>query len=267
MKIALVSNWQTRECGVANFGRDWASALERAGHDVLRLHYGLSVPANQVDVALYNWHPSTTPKVLTPPFCPYAVYLHDIPPHSSCRLVDGAKAVWAAEPTPGAEVIRYPVYDGPRDTPPRSPGISIGWTGLRGDGRDSLRDLCERRGWTFNGSNGWKDTPEEIARLASSTLIVLWYFADGRGQSLALSTACAAGCPILVNQSRMFGLAHDYPQEIYRAGHDPAVPFLEQAIEGVLAKIYTGRAAVPAQAVVEQSWTRAIQRMERAWRD
>lgn len=265
MKIALISNWQTRECGVANFGRDWAAALERAGYEVVRLHYGDKVTSSGATFALYNWHPATTPKVVTPPSRPYGVYLHDIPPHSTCSLVDNAVAVWAAEPAEGTTCIRYPIYDGPLTLPPPASPITIGWTGLRGDGRDGIQRLCERRGWQFNGSTRWLDTPEEIQRLAASTLIVLWYFASGRGQSLALSTACATGRPILINDSLMFGMARDYPQEFHRAGHDPGVPFLEQAIEAVLSRVYTERAKVPQQVLTTHSWAAAIRQMEAAW--
>src|SRR5262245_29040823 len=103
MRIGLISNWQTRVCGVAQFGRDWKWALERAGHTVApRLWTDPIAPED--DLLLYNWHPHTTgepdnPLVVTPPLRPYCVYMHDIPPWSECPLQATAITTWTSEPS------------------------------------------------------------------------------------------------------------------------------------------------------------------------
>ena len=139
--------------------------------------------------------------------------------------------------------------------------ITIGWTGLRGDGRDRLQEICQRRGWIFNGSTAWLDTPEEVIRLSRSTLIVLWYFASDRGQSLALSTACAAGRPILINRSKMFGMADELDGwQVWRARPD-------EDLESAILRTFNPRLWVrPTQLATVFSWPRALQRMEASWR-
>ena len=164
--------------------------------------------------------------------------------------------------------IPYPVYDGPWTPAPVPPALppTIGWTGLRGDGISTIAKLCAHRGWHLNASTAeWRMTPDEITRLSASTLIVLWYFASGRGQSLALATACATRRPVLINDSRMFRAAWSYGDQIYRAGLDPAPPLLEPAIDAVLDAVYKQRAKVPSTIVDERSWARAIATMEATW--
>jgi hypothetical protein len=262
MNIGLVSNWDQQACGVANFGRDWKWALERAGHAVAtRLWDEPIYPEDEL--LLYNWHPFIW-NPLTPPMRPYGVYMHDIPPWSECPLKDQALVVWTSEPCPGCVEIPYPVYDGPW-TRPVAPGrITIGWTGIRGDGAASIREACDRLGLRYDGSVGWLDTPEEVARLAGSTLIVLWYYASGRGQSLALSASAAAGVPILVNQSKMFRMAHFHDSGVLRAGWELAVPHLEPAIEGALDLIAKRRCPIP-NLKARYGWTQAVARMEETW--
>jgi len=266
MKIALVSNFQTAVCGVASFGRDWLAALERAGHQVTPVWWNEPIP--DCDLVCVNWHPGTQGPRSVRIEQPYVVYLHDLPPYSYCDLQD-AVCYFTSEPYTGGEYSRtvevpYPVWDG--FVPQIFGGpVSLGWTGIRGDGREQLQKLCAKRGWAFNGSDGWLDTPEEVARLASSTLIVLWYHASDRGQSLSLATACATRRPVLVNGSKMFKLAAAYPDEIYRAGWDPAVPLLEPAIDAVLDERVKGRLKYPSRIREEHSWAAAIARMEAAW--
>lgn len=283
MRLTLVSNWSAREgCGVANFGRDWAAALARAGHRVERVGWDgetLGEGGGGADLLLFNWHPFVAPADLQGwrTLTPQVVYLHDIPPWSTCSLVPNATAVFSSEPWEGATCVPYPVYDGPRvfatviksvvhETLRHTTRPVIGYTGIRGDGLGILEQLCMRRGWTLNAPDRWRDTPDEIARLAASTVIVLWYHASGRGQSLSLATACATGRPVLVNQSQMFRSTLAQVPGIYVAGSPRlAPPDLAPALDNLLDEVYKHRAMIPTPNTGAAYWADAIRTMEATW--
>jgi hypothetical protein len=278
MKILVVSNFSGPSCGVAEYGRMCVEALRRAGHAVLEWdgHYPaiyeksyLPLDADTYDWIHVNWHPVTLNHYAPqhfPPRSPVSLFLHDLPPWSTCPLWDRAQVRFAAEPYPGTVHLPYPavqVVDLP--PPPASPPVIVGWTGIRGDGLEDLQAVARRRGWTLNTPVGWLGTHAEIRRLRHSTLNVLWYHHTGRGQSLALMTAAAARRPLLISASEMFRTAWDYPREVYRAGYDPAPSLLEPAIDAVLDDVWKGQARIPDRLVEELSWARAVARMEVAW--
>lgn len=279
MRILVVSNVSAPSCGVSEYGRMCVEALRTAGHTVTEWdgHYPAiyEKPYLPADAATYdwihiNWHPVTLNHYAPEHFPsgrPLSLFLHDLPPWSTCPLWDRAQVRFAAEDYPGTTLLRYPaVADIDLEAPARTSEVIVGWTGIRGDGRSELLSVARRRGWVVNVPIGWLGTRDEIQRLRHSTVNVLWYTATDRGQSLALMTAAAARRPLLINQSEMFKTARVYPNEVYRAGVDPAVPYLQQAIEAVLDHIWKGDAKIPGRLVEEQSWARAVAWMEAAWK-
>jgi hypothetical protein len=280
MQILVVSNVSGPWCGVAEWGRMLVEALRTAGHSVIEWdgHYPaiyekpyLPPEAATVDHILVNWHPVTLNHYLPqhfPAHVPISLYVHDLPPWSTCPLWDRAQYRFAAAPYPGTTCVPYACVTDPDlawpwlATPPL-----IGWTGVRGDGLAALTELATRRGWRLNISAEWLGTRDEITRLSRSTLNVLWYQASGRGQSLALRTAAAAGRPILVNDSTMFDCTRPYLAEFYRAGQPPTTaPYLEPAIDAALHDIWFGAERCPDRFIDDHAWSSAIATLEAAWR-
>lgn len=276
MNVLFISNASAEQCGVAEYGRTAVEALRAIGVQLTEWdgHYPAVYarghelyPPNlaDYDVVHFNWHPVTLNHYQATPPQPYTVFLHDLPPWSSCCLAPGARHLWASEPSDEAEELPYPaIPDAELDTP--ASVTTLGWSGVRGDGRGQIEALCREKGWVANCSETFLPTRAEIKRLSRSTLNVLWYSASGRGQSLALMTCAAARRPLLINDSTMFRSAHPYLQEIYRAGLSPAVPYFGPAIQAVLDDIVHRRARVPDRFLQEFSWTAAAHRMAARWR-
>lgn len=279
MRILYISNVSGPTCGVAEYGRMHVEALRRyTPHGITEwdgyypaIYERPYLPADAADYDWIhvNWHPVTLNHYAPehfPPTVRLSLFLHDLPPWSTCPLWDRAQIRFAAEPYPGTFHLPYPaVADIPPEPPPAG-SVVIGWTGIRGDGRDELLEVATRRGWTVNLPERWLGTRDEIRRLQRSTINVLWYRHSGRGQSLALMTAAAARRPLLLSASEMFKTAWHYPEEVYRAGIDPAPPLLEPAIDAVLDDLWKGRARVPSCLVSDHAWRHTIRQLEDVWR-
>lgn len=232
MRILNLLNQDAGRCGIANFARQVTTALTRAGAEVAEWNANYSeiyrrreagepysgyFPPDlpSYDAVFLGWHPGAMNHYTEDHFraaraagVVTAVYLHDIPPWSGCPLAGVADVLFSAEPWhPDCHVIPYPVIDWVGDLPPANPDFTVGWSGVRGDGLEDLREICEQRGWELNASDPgeWLSIEDEVRRLARSSVNVCWY-REGRGISGAASTCLASGRPLLVNHSPM--LAH-----------------------------------------------------------
>ena len=265
MKIALCSNWGAPACGVANFGRDFQRALEAAGHEVARVGWG-DRPLGAT--LLINWDSGTLPADQPVPEGS-TVFVH----HTYRGIPEGlAQARLILSPLPKAgETGSAPWEDFPYPTPayrsavaPVLDPVTIGVTTVRKEGVDWLEIAARRFGWTIAVPDRWRDTEEEIDRLAACTALALWY-RDSPGRSLALQTALAAQRPLLLTACpTMF---HDAwgSEEIVWAPETFEIP----TIEAMLAALVTGATgpspAIPRRLAQRWTWPMAVGYLEALW--
>lgn len=289
MRVLFVSPYTLRGCGEAEFGRLWARELRKVG--VFVIEYDGSWPAvygrghvylpppeelRHIDLIHLNWGPANMGHYLPshlPQGMPLSLFLADVPPNSSTALHQFADVVFAVEPADRATVISHhvPPYQGPFFSLPDL--VTIGTTGIRGDaGGQVLRDLCARRGWALSESGPWRDTDQEIERLAGCTLNVLWYHSTGRGTSQAASYCLAARRPLVLSSSSMFDYLLPWRDEVYRWPGEPLYTAdeysgrrLEAMIEVVLEDIRERRDRQPSRVLQELAWERLALQIKAAW--
>jgi hypothetical protein len=282
VRVLFVSNISAPRCGVASFGATWVDECQRRGlavtawdghYPAIYEHPHLPANAAEFDVIHVNWHPVTLNHYAPehfPPGVPLSLYLHDIPPWSTCPLWERAQHRWAAEPCAGCEELRYPaIADAERfeaNVAELAANRLLGWTGVRGDGLEALRAWADAHGWTVSASptEYFATQREEIHRLSQCTLNVLWYSASGRGKSLALMTAAAARRPILVNDSTMFDVLDRYPGAAYRWATDGQPYSLDTALARTTAVIQDVRYH-PDLLADGESWSKAVPRLRATW--
>lgn len=232
MRILLVADFTSQPCGIRNFADQTVTALRR--------HPGLEVDtwdgdyptaaragylpsyAHQYDVIHVNWHPVAFNHYLPEHFPDgpiLSVYLHDVPPWSTCPFFERAQVRFTAEPSPGCVELPYPIADWV-PLPDPAPGVfSVGSSTVRGEGQAALEAICQAQGWEYCPRIGgqWLTFEAEVQRLARHSVNVLWYD-EKRGKSGGLSQALAAGRPVIVSQSPMFSsyLSWHFPDGIFR---------------------------------------------------
>lgn len=230
MRLGLVSNWGSTCCGVAQFGRNWLDALVRAGHSVLYLAWGdWTAP---VDRILINWDSGTLPHGPVPDGS--LVYIHHWYRGQPANLDRAIVCSPVSSQVPPERYLPYPVPDWPaqvqeyaeRRMPVPRPAVvprTLGVTTLRGQGVDYLQQACAQIGWTLCAPTQWRETREEVLRLAACAVVAL-YYSDSPGRSLALATSLAARRPLLLSRcSQMFAFAWENPQVYWvDFAHDPA---------------------------------------------
>ncbi len=253
MIIGLVSNWGAERCGVQNFGRDWARALEDAGYDVPRLSWEFPAWCDQL---LVNWDSGTLPPDGLPSRA--TVFVHhtyrgtpDVHPRQILSPIKG-----------GGTYYPYPIPACAPSTPiqPRT----IGVTTLRQEGVDYLQRAAVQIGATLCLPDRWRDTPEEVARLASCAVLAAWY-TDSPGRSLALATMIAAQRPLLLSTpSRMFEYAEGSDEPYWEPYSNQSVEGLAQRLAQMLAEVDAGIARIPVK-LAHWDWPTAIQLLARRW--
>lgn len=283
MKVLFINNDSDERCGIRLFGDEMAKAVEREGVEVTRYngcypeiyargHEYFPPDWSTYDLVHLNWHPATlnhyVPSIV-PNGLPLSLFVNDPPPNSSCPVWDLAKVRWTSVPeVEGTELLVYPIPS--HITPNVYPYVLnppiIGYSGIRGDGHDSLKDLCERNNWVFNASkpgSPWRSTEEEINRLALSTVNVCWYFAT-RGVASAPMMMAAARRPLLVNSSSMFDhLRGEFGiDDVYFA---PAEETLEDAVKHVLVDVSLGCQLIPTNSCLRYSWSQAAKTIVKRW--
>lgn len=296
MRILFINNASTERCGVRAFGEQWVKALERAGDQVVvwdgtysnvKANGYLPPNAQTFDLIHLNWDPQAINHYLPEHFFssgshnrPLSLFLHDVPPNSTCPVYDVARWRFAHEPYGTIDVLPHgvPPSPNPLDAPSHM-GVTVGVTGIRDDeGFAAVRTLCIQRGWTLNApswkSGGrWLSTAEEIRRLSRSTVNVCWYHTSGRGKSMAAMFCAAARRPLILSGSTMFSACWPYEDEIYfpadfsdEAAHRLSwTTELEDLIDEVLDDLDEGEAMMPDRICDELSWDRVINRVRQAW--
>jgi hypothetical protein len=254
MIVGLVSNWGQQICGVAQFGRNWETALQHMGHAVVRLEWG------QWDFSrgpiCINWDSGTLPHEAVPPGS--LVYVHHWY-RGEPRGLDQA-IVCSPVDHPNVYHLPYPVPPLAQYTFIRPK--TLGVTTLRKQGLDYLFEAGAIAGWTIEEPHGWKETDDEVERLSHCHAVALWY-SDSPGRSLALATALAARRPLILSRCpRMFAYAFEDPA-IYWADFayspHPIVPLLRQIeAEGSFVRR-------PYELAVRWTWPDFIHRLEVLW--
>lgn len=255
MRLGLISNWGQECCGVSQFGRNFASALEREGHEVLRLGWNEHA---DVDRLIVNWDSGTLP-VGDPLPQGCTVLIHHVY-RGQPEGLDNATLILSPmrNVLPKAVYFPYPVptYRAPAMlVEPRT----IGVTTIRKEGVDYLQMAASRIGYRVCPPDRWRDTDEEIERLSACEMLAL-YYSDSPGRSLALATSLAAQRPMLLTVSQMFEYAHGSDEVTW-------IPWttydMDPIAQGMLQTVQRGR--IPTRLADEWSWPVAIATLEELW--
>lgn len=286
MKILFINNSSTEKCGVRTYGEQMIAALRRAGDDVTEWDGTYSaiyerktyLPADvgAFDLVHFNWDPQAINHYLPEHFAgapPLSLFLHDVPPNSTCPVHDIAKWRFGFEPYKDVDVIDEPIPPTPSGLDPVRADVTIGISGIRVDaGILKVAEICSDRGYTLATSAGhdgsrWLSTNDEIRRLARNTLNICWYHTSGRGKSMAAAFCCAARRPLICSNSTMFSALWPYEEEIYfpapGADWGLALPAL---VDEVLRDLENDDALIPDRVCHELGWDHLIQRFRMRWR-
>jgi hypothetical protein len=285
MKILHISNHSVVRCGVAEYGRQWSAALRALGHQVDDWdgYYPSVYARHQIgsegywpetigayDVVHLNWQPGTlnhyTPEVWGwlreyPRLPLLSVFLHDIPPWSTCAIADLAAVRSAFEPWADAIVMPPPCLP-PWPAVPLAPTPTIGRTGIGQDGAATLADLCARHGWILSDSDPiWVSNDAELARLARCWVNVVWYDVQ-RSRSSAASLIACARRPTVLSQCSRFDHLRPWKQEFAWASPTS----LEETLVGLMRDVETQQTLViPTFAVEALQWPTVIAPLMAAW--
>lgn len=284
MKILFVTNASMERCGVRLYGAQMIDALRGAGIEVqiwdggyehCRQEDYLPRGVPDYDLIHFNWDPQAINHYLPQHFAgypPLSLFLHDVPPNSTCPVQGEARWLFSFEPTPGSIVLPEAVPTTPADlSMPPSDHIRIGVSGIRNDaGFLQVREVCTAHGWETSEPRWWSGGPwlsleDEIRRLAACHVNVCWYHTSGRGKSMAAMICCAARRPLLLSNSTMFSALWPYRDEItigrdYKALED----LLEACVEDAKDEAELG--AVPDRVCRELAWSEVIKPVIAAWK-
>jgi len=279
VRVLHISNHSVDRCGVALFGRQCSAALRAEGVEVddwdatysplhAREERGepsyLPASLASYDVVHLNWQPATINHyhpVMFPLGQLYSVFLHDLPPWSSCPFEDRMQVKFALEPYPGAVEIPPPAPDYlPISTPNEQ--VTIGRTNIREAGKAELADICFRHDWIFNDSDPrvWLDEGAEVERLAMSWVNVVWYD-EHRSRGSAAMVAAAARRPLLLSESQRFAHLLPFRDELYIAPIDK----LEVSLHAIVEEVRRGLETVPDRILDVFGWRAAARTMIKTW--
>lgn len=286
MRILYITNRSSQHCGVKAYGEEWVASLRRLGLtvDVWDGTYSAVkavdrwIPENAADydVIHFNWDPQTINHYLPQHFDGFedrlSLFLHDVPPHSTCPVQGVARWVWGFEPGAGIQVIPHAVPPTPDHLPKPDPDqTTIGISGVRRDpGHGQVAELCRAHGWVLNAPQWWADSgslwlsnADEIRRLARSDVNVCWYHTSGRGKSMAAMFCVAAGRPLVLSHSTMFSCLQPYGVKD-GIHHIEAIEIgaLDQAIQAAL-----GSKGIAPRVAHDLGWDQVLQPVVAAWRD
>lgn len=283
MKILVIGNFSDVNCGFMNFSNQTVLALDEAGHTVAmfdgtysqvyaRHQRGvdgfLPPTAADFDVIHVIWHPATLNHYSGAkwPAGPVLSVWNGCPA-AWCPFTDAMDIRWGVlGREPEHHQIFYPIPDW--SEPLRyleTLWFTVGYSGVRGDGLEALKAVCEKNDWAMNFSKKgkWYSIEDEINRLAASTVNVGWYGAEHDDRSGSAMMCLASHRPFLCNFVPMF--AHVIPyaeqQEIY-CGVD-----LEESLQAVRTDWVNGRLRYPKQILQDYSWSRACHILEAGWQE
>jgi hypothetical protein len=290
MRVLFITNSSTQKCGVRVYGELWMDALRAAGVDVtewdgcyqsIQDRSGRYLPEERIHLGCYdllhlNWDPQAINHYLPEHFAPYpvplSVFLHDVPPNSTCPVQGVAQLVMAHEPGEGVVQIDHAVPTYRSELQP-SGVFTVGTAGIRDDpGVELVQQVCDRNGWQHSrsGEFGWLTTEEEIARLAQCHVNVCWYQTSGRGKSMAAMFMVAAGRPMVLSGSSMFSALWPYAEEfVWGRTHKVMEPGLETGYENpeyLASAIRTAQTwRAPTLSAELLSWTRCAEQIKGLW--
>ena len=296
MRILFINNVSTERCGVRTFGEQMVNALNRAGDAVTvwdgtysavkqfgYLPHEMPTQFKEFDLVHLNWDPQAINHYLPEHFAggpPLSLFLHDVPPNSTCPVYGVAAWRFGFEPYGDVDVIDEPIPPTPTGLDPVPNRVVIGVSGIRNDaGAVVVQQLCKERGWecsipSWQRGSPWLSTNDEIRRLARCTVNVCWYATSGRGKSMAAAFCCAARRPLICSGSTMFSALWPYEDEIYfpaRFGFpehhaDDWATQLPILVDEVLRDLKRGEELIPNRVCYELSWDQIIQRVRMRWR-
>lgn len=227
MRILIVSHTRLK-CGVAEFGRLQAEALQKNGIDVVewQADYPTYLPpdAEEYDIVHLNWHGGTINHILPqhlPKIPQISCFFHESTQiwerDGYPKLWDGVQHRFTAEPMEGGTYFPHPGPDvDVSDLWPFPEDIFIGTSGLRKDGLDWIVPVFKEKGWHHDGSRDrWLSTSAEVRRLARCTINVAHYHSAYAGQSGGVMVMVAARRPILINSSRMLRILKMYSNHLF----------------------------------------------------
>ena len=284
MRILYLSNVSTLRCGVAELGRQNSRVLRELGHDVTEWDGNYPVIYDRIqkqepsyfpadwasyDVIHLNWHPTITNHYVSKVFPPHpliSIFLHDIPPHTTCTAIDQADVIFSLEPTvdyPQAVIIPPAMIDYVPMSPV-SPTPLVGRTSVGDINRVWMEDICQRHGWELSNSGfqtgAWTPIEDELERLARCWVNVVWY-EEQRSRSSAAITAAFARRPLLLSNNTRFDNLRPYSDELYFGDF----PTLEACLVDVMRDVAEGVAKVPRRLPEAFGWRQWSQVMVDAW--
>lgn len=287
MRVLSIAAFGNIKCGEREYALLWNRELRKLGVEIdewdgfypTAKERGYFPPnVGEYDLVHLNWGPANlghyVPEMV-PKGLKLSIFLHDVPPNSTCLLQDRAQLLIAHEPGPGFHVINHaiPPYAGPF-LHQRHP-ICVGVTGLRADpGMGMVQHVCAEWGWDISlpkwvKGGPWITMEEEIARLATTTFNVCWYQTSGRGKSMGAMLAAAARRPLLLSGSSMFSvLIPAFGHEIYHVkGGQPdwTVDTLAFYMDAVMKDIEAGVAPVPQDCLVDLAWEKTARKIKDLW--
>lgn len=310
MRVLHVGAWSAERCGEKEWGQLLSKELAKIGVQLVewdgtypkvyeRGHVYLpsAEQLSDYDLIHLNWSPSQTGHYLPqhfPDSIPLSIFMHDVPPHSTCPLWDRADLRMAYEKAEGGwvEVIDHAVPSYIPAAPPALDRVVVGVTGVRDDpGMGMVAAVCEKKGWELSlphwmKGGDWLPLEQEIERLAASTFNVCWYKTSGRGKSMAAMLCAASRRPLILSGSSMFSNLWPYSDEVYLAvaTHDPLLGkdgegslyeiMLEPLLEIVELKIRQEAQGLPGNDIPvrypgklleELSWQRCALRIKGLW--
>lgn len=282
MKILVIGNFSDVNCGFMNLSNQFMTALPRAGHDVTQFDgtYSQVYARHQQgidgflpsDAASYEvihviWHPATLNHYSGAkwPAGPVLSVWNGCPA-CWCPFTDAMDIRWGVlGREPAHHQIFYPIPDWVDSDIETSPEFVVGYSGVRGDGLEELRAVCEKNGWltNFSEKGKWFSLEDEIARLRWSTVNVGWYGAEHDDRSGSAMMCLASHRPFLCNRVPMFTHVLPYVEkgEIY-TGED-----LEESLQAVRRDWVNGQLRYPKQILQDYSWSRACHILEAGWQE
>lgn len=283
MKILVIGNFSDVNCGFMNFSNQTVIALLHAGHEVGvfdgtysqvydRHQRGvdgfLPEDAASYDVIHVIWHPATLNHYSGAkwPAGPVLSVWNGCPA-AWCPFTDAMDIRWGVlGREPEHHQIFYPIPDWSEPLPHLETGVfTVGYSGVRGDGLDALRQVCEKHGWfpNFSEKGKWFSIEDEINRLAASTVNVGWYGAEHDDRSGSAMMCLASHRPFLCNRVPMFEHVLPYVDrsEIY-TGED-----LEESLQTVRRDWLNRSLEYPNQILKDYSWSTACRILEAGWQE
>lgn len=278
MKILFVNN--SPPCGVAEFGEQMHRAIPFGFQAAqYKADYPSYLPADAAgyDLIHINWHPGTLNHILPqhiPPGVKLSVYFHEATPAWEVTgypdLWDRADVRFCQKAMKGAYYFPAPCPDPPSWVLAiKQPGVlTVGVSGLRGDGIDRLRPLCEKHGWQLSTSGPyWRSTDEEIFRLAQCHFNVAHYHTGAPGQSSSAMMMIASLRPLLINSNQLvenlmpYAVAGELPAQLY---HDDE---LERGCEEIISAIRGGYVRLPTGLAAQRCWRVRIWDYVNLWKE